>query len=45
MTSGKCISRSVDWVKDNVDKLKKYVPTKDQKLTVPEENKEQQENQ
>ena len=40
MTSGKCISRSVDWVKDNVDKLKKYVPTKDQKLTVPEEQKE-----
>lgn len=40
MTSGKCISRTIDWVKDNVDKLKKYVPTKDQKLTVPEENKE-----
>ncbi len=45
MTSGKCINRSIDWVKDNVDKLKKYVPTKDQKLTVPEENKEQKENQ
>lgn len=42
ITSGKCISRTIDWVKDNVDKLKKYVPTKDQKLTVPEEQKENQ---
>ena len=42
ITSGKCISRTIDWVKDNIDKLKKYVPAKDQKLTVPEEQKENQ---
>ena len=37
MTSGKCINRSIDWVKDNIDKIKKYVPAEKQKLNVPKE--------